>query len=77
MKVELVPVEGVARQMVDPLAVDGAGSTHQSMDFIIAASEQKFCQIGTILTCNAGDESLAHDEKPLLLERFFDVGISR
>ena len=55
MEVELVPVEGVARQVVDPLAVDGAGSAHQSVDFIIALSEQKFCQIGTILTCDAGD----------------------
>jgi hypothetical protein len=42
-------------EMVDAVRVEGTGAPDQAVDFI-AFPEEKFSQIGAVLSCNAGDE---------------------
>ena len=56
-----VPVE-----MIHPAGVKRRCSPLDAMDFI-AFGQQKFCQIGSVLPCDAGNQCALHVDIPLML----------
>ncbi|MCY1276833.1 hypothetical protein D9M70_255030 [compost metagenome] len=51
--------------MVNTLGIEGGGAALDAVDFV-ALFQQKFCEVGAVLACDAGDKGFFHCIFPLL-----------